>query len=338
MILSSYEDPHAHAVIEGLRARGVGIELLDLSDFPTRLALSMAFGKGERRFALRRKGGGCLDLATIGSVWWRRPQPFRLPQTLRDPAHRRFVISESSTALFGLYQALDCFWVNDPARDEAAHHKPWQLALAQQIGMAIPVTLMTNDPEEAKRFWQQHEGKVIYKLFRALPDAWRETRRLAQTDIPLAESIRLAPVIFQEWVEAVAEIRVTVIGEEMFAAEADARSGEYPVDFRFNGDLRWQQHCLPAPVQAHIREMMRRLGLEYGAIDLRLTPEGEYVFLEINPAGQFLWIELATGMKIADALAARLAWGRGRAQERGEAWGVYSPPSAGESHPHLIAR
>jgi len=52
---------------------------------------------------------------------------------------------------------------------------------------------------------------------------------------------------------------------------------------------------------------MRRLGLEYGAIDLRLTPEGQYVFLEINPAGQFLWIELATGQKIADAIAGHLS-------------------------------
>jgi hypothetical protein len=328
MILSSYADPHAQAVMEGLRARGVGIELLDLSEFPTRLALSMAFEDGKQQFALRRKGGGWLDLETIGAAWWRRPQPFRLPETVRDPAHRRFAMSEGSTALFGPYQAMDCLWVNDPARDEAAHHKPWQLALAQRIGMTIPITLMTNDPEEAREFWRRHEGKVIYKLFRALPDAWRETRRLAQTDLPLAESIRLAPVIFQEWIEAVAEIRLTVIGEEMFAAEADARSGQYPVDFRFNGDLHWKQHSLPSRVENQIRELMRHMGLEYGAIDLRLTPEGEYVFLEINPAGQFLWIELATGMKIADALAGRLASGAGAVQEPGEpVESVLSSPS-----------
>lgn len=318
MIISSYEDPHARAVIEALRARGVAIEVLDLSEFPVALALSMEFEDGERRFALRRKGGGRLDLGTIGAVWWRRPQAFRLPRPVSDPVHRRFAMSEATTAFSGLYQAMGCLWVNDPVRDEAAHHKPWQLALAQRIGMAIPVTLMTNDPEEAREFWRRHEGKVIYKLFRALPDAWRETRRLAETDLPLAESIRLAPVIFQEWVEAVAEIRVTVIGEEIFAGEADARGGEYPVDFRFNGDLHWSRHTLPPGVQEQIHALMRQMGLEYGAIDLRLTPAGKYVFLEINPAGQFLWIELATGMRIADAVAGRLARGAGAVQEREE--------------------
>ncbi len=309
MILSSYEDPHAHAVMEALRARNTHVELLELSEFPTRLALSMAFEDGTHRFTLKRTGGGRLDLFTIGAVWWRRPQGFRLPDAISDPVHRRFAMSEAATAFSGLYQAMDALWVNDPVRDEAAHHKPWQLALAQQIGMKIPVTLMTNDPEEAREFWREHEGQVIYKIFRALPEAWRETRRLGNDDAALADSVRVTPVIFQAWVEAVAEIRVTAIGEELFAASADARGGEYPVDFRFNGDLRWERHVLPAEVENALRELMRRLGLEYGAIDLRLTPEGEYVFLEINPAGQYLWIELATGMKISKALAARLAGG-----------------------------
>jgi glutathione synthase/RimK-type ligase-like ATP-grasp enzyme len=309
MIISSIEDPHARAVMEALSVRGIAVELLDLSEFPTRLALSMTFENGLRRFVLRRRNGGTLDLATVRAVWWRRPQSFRLPESVRDPTHRRFAMSESSTAFFGLYQAMNCLWVNDPTRDEAAHHKPWQLALAQEIGMPVPVTLMTNDPEEAGAFWRQHEGRVIYKLFRALPDAWRETRQLSSADKALAARIRLAPVIFQEWVEAVAEIRVTAIGAEMYAAAADARGGKYPLDFRFNGELKWERHELPMQVQDDLRQLMRRLGLEYGAIDLRLTPQGKYVFLEINPAGQFLWIEMATGMKIADALAARLTEG-----------------------------
>lgn len=309
MIFSSYEDPHALAVMEALRARGSAAELLDLSEFPTKLALSMSFEDGTHRFSLKRAGGGQLDLSTIGAVWWRRPQGFRLPRAISDPVNRRFAMSEAATAFSGLYQAMDALWVNDPVRDEAAHHKPWQLALAQQIGLAIPATLMTNDPEEARDFWRQHEGNVVYKIFRALPEAWRETRRLGSDEAALAESVRVTPVIFQAWVEAVAEIRVTAIGDAFFAASADARGGEYPADFRFNGNLPWERHALPAQIESALRELMRRLGLEYGAIDLRLTPAGEYVFLEINPAGQYLWIELATGMKISEALAAHLAGG-----------------------------
>jgi glutathione synthase/RimK-type ligase-like ATP-grasp enzyme len=150
-------------------------------------------------------------------------------------------------------------------------------------------------------------SRFIYKQFRALPDAWRETRRMRIEETAFAETIRLTPVIFQRFVDAVADVRATVIGAEIFAAAADSRTGEYPVDFRFNMNLKWERHILPPAVQDSLRLLMRRLGLEYGAIDLRLTPDGQYVFLEINPAGQFLWIELETGQRIAEALAAHLA-------------------------------
>jgi glutathione synthase/RimK-type ligase-like ATP-grasp enzyme len=303
------DDVHAHPVMEALAARGDSAELLDLSDFPTRLALSMIFDDGARRFVLNRFGGASLDLATIGAVWWRRPQSFGLPASMTDPTHRRFAISEAETAFHGMYRALDVFWVNDPLCDSAAHHKPWQLAVAQEVGLAIPITLMTNDPEEAQDFWRRHEGNVVYKAFRALPEAWRETRRLRPEEARLAESVRMTPVIFQRYVEAVADLRVTIVGDEIFAASADVSKGEYPVDVRFNLDVKYHPHTLPTSVQEKLLLLMRKLALEYGAIDLRLTPEGEYVFLEINPGGQFLWIEMATGQKIAAALAAHLANG-----------------------------
>jgi glutathione synthase/RimK-type ligase-like ATP-grasp enzyme len=306
LIISQVEDYHARAVMEALLERGAPAELLDLAEFPAKLALSMEFEGDGRRFQLRREGGGRLDLSTVGAVWWRRPQPYKLAAGVTDAAHRRFGYSEAATAMDGLYQSLDAFWVNDPRKDAAASHKPWQLTVAQRSGLSIPPTLMTNDPEEARDFWARHGNNVIYKIFRALPEAWRETRRLKPEDAALADRVRVTPIIFQPFVEAVADIRATVIGNEVFAAAADARKGEYPTDFRFNANLQWEKHRLPAEIEDQLRSLMRHMGLEYGAIDLRLTPEGEYVFLEINPAGQFLWVELATRQKIAAALAEHL--------------------------------
>jgi glutathione synthase/RimK-type ligase-like ATP-grasp enzyme len=295
--------------MEALAATGVDVELLDLSEFPTRITLSMAFEDESRRFVLKRTGGGEIDLSTINAVWWRRPRPFKLPVALTDPVHCRLAMSEADTAFRGLYQSMDAFWVNDPTLDAAASHKPFQLTLAQEVGLIIPTTLMTNDPEEARDFWRRHEGDVIYKMFIALPEAWRETRRLRAEETNLAEAVRTTPVIFQRYVEAVADVRVTIVGDEIFAASTDVRKGEYPIDFRLNRDARFETHTLPSEVQDALRVLMRRMGLEYGAVDLRLTPKGSYVFLEINPAGQFLWIEMATGQKIAAALAAHLARG-----------------------------
>lgn len=307
LIISSLQDVHAQAVMTALaERRGIDVELLDLSDFPQRLALSMAFEDGTQRFTLRRPGAQSLDLRQVRAVWWRRPQAFAPPTTMTDP-HRRFALSEAATAFQGLYQSMDAVWVNEPARDAAAAHKPFQLTLAQRIGLEVPSTLMTNDPEEAKAFWERYDSAVIYKQFLALPDSWRETRLLRPQEADLAATVQWAPVIFQRHVEAEADIRVTVIGDELFAAAADVRNAEYPTDVRLNLDAPYAPHRLPVPIADRLRLLMNELGLRYGAIDLRLTPDGRYVFLEINPAGQFLYIEHGTKQKIATALANYLA-------------------------------
>ena len=307
MIVSSWHDPHVHAVMDALIVRGdATVELLDLSEFPMQLSLTMMFEKGDQRFFLRRQGGGEFDLSQIGAVWWRRPQPYGLPLTIRDPAHRRYALSETETAFQGLYQSMNAFWINAPRQDTAAVAKPWQLAIAQEIGLEIPPTLMTSDPDAAQEFWRQHEGDVIYKQFIAMHNAWRETRRLKPKEVGLAQAVRFAPVIFQQYVEAVADIRVIAIGQELFAASTDVRNADYPVDVRMNLDAHYEAHELPSKVENLLRALMARMGLEYGAIDLRLTPEGQYIFLEINPAGQFLYIEQDTNQRIAAALAAHL--------------------------------
>jgi glutathione synthase/RimK-type ligase-like ATP-grasp enzyme len=306
LILSNADDVHAQTVMAALAAQGVNTELVDLSEFPGQLALCMEFyGKDCRRFELRRRNGGVLDLNSVNSVWWRRPQPFRLPLSMSQ-AHQRFALSEAATAFQGLYQSLDAYWVNEPDRDAVAAHKPYQLALAQRIGLEIPPTLMTNNIDEARTFWRVHDGEVVYKQFIALPDTWRETRRLTPDDQDQADAIQHAPVIFQKHVPAVADLRVTVVGGELFAAAADVRLSDYPQDVRMNLNAQYRAEGLPSGVTKQLLELMRQLGLVYGAIDLRLTPDGRYVFLEINPAGQFLYIERATGQPIAAALARTL--------------------------------
>ena len=309
MIISGVQDVHAQAVMAALAERGdAQTELLDLSEFPSKLSLSLAFEDDCRQFCLRRQGenGGTFDLSEIGAVWWRRPQPYGLPEVLSDPAHQRFCVSEADMAFQGLYQSLEAFWVNVPLRDVAASRKPWQITLAQEIGLEIPPTLMTSDPEAAQEFWRRHEGEVIYKQFIAMPDAWRETRRLTPEDARVADAVRLTPVIFQRYVKAVAEVRAIVVGQKIFAASTDLTQADYPADIRMNLDASYRPHTLPEDIQTRLRLLTARLGLEYGAIDLRLNSGGHYVFLEINPAGQFLYIERETNQKIAAALAAHL--------------------------------
>lgn len=311
LIISSADDVHAQAVMRELSIQGErDVRVLNLSDFPMRLALSIRFGaEGPGGCALTFPDGRRVPMDEVSAVWFRRPQPFGLPPSITDPAYRHFAMSEAATAFQGMWQTSSALWVNDVMRDAAATHKPWQLALARQVGLSIPETLMTNDPDEARAFWARLPAQVIYKAFIATPFAWRETRIVKPEDEALAETIRLAPVIFQRYVPAVADLRITAIGAHLLAAEVRVRPGDYPLDVRVNRRMDYRPHALPPEIAGKLLSLMRKLGLEYGAIDMRLTPDGDYVFLEVNPAGQFLYVEKSAGIPIAAALAHHLIAG-----------------------------
>lgn len=307
LILSSREDIHARRVMAELNELGLAPWLQDLSEFPLAAALSLHYG-GERsgarwfRDARRQRW----DLTRVRAVWWRRPQPFQLDPALTDPQHRLFAANECREVLSGLWQTLDAFWINDPVRDDTGHRKTYQLALAEELGMAVPPTVITNDPAEATAFVASAD-RVVVKPFTGTPGAWRETRLVKEQELAQMDLVRMAPVILQEYVDGV-DVRVTVVGEDVFPATVDVSTGSYPVDFRMNMDVAdIRPSTLPEATERAIRDLMARLGLVYGALDFRRRPDGEHVFLEINPAGQWLFVEERTGQPIARTLARLLA-------------------------------
>ncbi|MGF6696978.1 glutathione synthase/RimK-type ligase-like ATP-grasp enzyme [Paraburkholderia sp. MM5496-R1] len=306
LIISTLDDGHAQAVIKALHANGhEAPHVLDLSHFPKQITVSLHFQSDQRRFSLSHRSSGHFDLGAIHAVWWRRPQAIDLSKA--DARHAQFVRSEWNTALQGLFHSMNAFWVNDPARDAVAAHKPFQLTVAQECGLTVPVTLMTSDPNEAVRFWNAYPGRTIFKQFLALPDSWRETRIVGEAEAEFVETVRLAPVIFQERVDGVADIRVTAVGDRCYAAATPLKDLQYPNDVRMNHGVEYVEHLLPPSVEERVLSLMARLGLVYGAVDLRLTARQEYVFFEVNPAGQYLYVNPETHEKVTSALANVLA-------------------------------
>jgi glutathione synthase/RimK-type ligase-like ATP-grasp enzyme len=308
-IVSSGADEHATAVLGELKKLGADAVLLDLSQFPQNMHLALEYtGTAQRNYSLQ-VANTTLNLADCKSVWWRRPQSFVLHPELSRVSYRNFAFNESYEAFSGLWQSLDTFWVNHPTKDEIAHRKVYQLRVAQEVGLTIPNTLVTNDPTKARDFVaNQGCTKTIYKAFSATMQDWRETRLLKPDELTLIDQVRYAPVIFQEYIEAACDLRVTVVGQDIFAAAIYSQETSYQVDFRMDfAKARIEAVCLPSQVESQLHALMARLGLVYGAIDMRLTPDGRYVFLEINPAGQWLFIESRSGQSITAKLAKVLA-------------------------------
>ena len=133
----------------------------------------------------------------------------------------------------------------------------------------------------------------------------RYTEIVSRRDVGYTDSVRYVPVLFQAYVPKRVELRVTVVGQQVFAAEIHSQASH-----RTRHDWRrydffktiYLPHELPREVERRCLQLVERLGLCYGAIDMILTPDNHYVFLEINPNGQYLWIENETGLAISDAL------------------------------------
>ena len=308
--VSHAADEHAAVVLRRLAEMGADAWLLDLSTFPRDARLAIAHDRQGRRTArFVAADGREVDFANVNVVWWRRPQDLSLDPAIVRPSHRIFGYNESHEALAGLWQSLDAFWVNHPTRTEVGARKVLQLQVAAELGLDVPETLITNDPAEARRFIDSRPpGTTICKAFSATEAMWRETRLVSDAERAVLDNVTFAPVIFQGYVDGGADIRVTVVGDAVFAAAIHAADSSYPVDFRMDmASARVEAHALPADLTATLLRLTERLGLVYGAIDLRRTTDGRYVFLEINPAGQWLFVEQRTGQPISAAVAELLA-------------------------------
>jgi MvdD-like protein with pre-ATP grasp domain/ribosomal protein S6-L-glutamate ligase RimK-like protein len=299
-------DDHAAPVLEALRRRGQEAVVLDTGELPGRATISFEVGRRGASAGFRGSHGS-IRASEVTAVWWRRPRPLRpSPGLTRGDAD--FAVRQADEAISGLGASMDVRWVNDPWRDSAASHKPRQLAAARHVGLPVPRTLVTNDPERARAFLEAAGRRpVVHKALHATPEDWRATRLVGRGDRRRLASVRLAPVIFQEYVPGV-DVRVTAVGGALFAAAIDARPTSSPEDFRpAFGEARVEPCALPAGVASRLLALVRALGLSYAAIDLRRRDGGEHVFLEANPSGQWLFVERRTGLPITEAVAALLA-------------------------------
>jgi glutathione synthase/RimK-type ligase-like ATP-grasp enzyme len=309
LIISSQSDDHARAVLADLAQIGVDAALFDLSSFPNLTHLTMFYEKSKRDFNILMPDQVKLHLEDCKVIWWRRPQQFIFHSDITKDSYYRFAYNESYEAFSGLWQALDAFWINHPTLNEVASHKTYHLHVAQKVGFNIPTTLITNDPEQARSFIAaQGYDRTIYKSFLATEEEWRETRLLKREELDLIDSVCYAPVIFQEYIPAKVDLRITIVGEEIFAAAIHSQKTDYKVDYRMEmSNTLIEPFQLPEDIKQKLRKYMEVLGLVYGAIDMRLTPENHYVFLEINPGGQWLFIEERTKQPITSSFANLLA-------------------------------
>lgn len=211
---------------------------------------------------------------------------------------------------------LPVLWVNHPARDADHAYKPRQLALAARCGLPVPRTLITNNPHAVQRFAGSTDHGVVIKVLGSnwLHDNGKRmvahTHRLTSADLADLDGITLTTHQIQEWVPKQYEVRLIVIGKQMFAVAIHTTDSDAHVDWRANYDaLDYTQIDVPSHVARVVGTFMTAATLNFSALDFVVTPENQWVFLESNSGGQYGWLTATLGNTVSDALASLLAQG-----------------------------
>lgn len=308
LVITSSTDATATYLCDKLVQNGIPFARFDTEEFPSRLTLHWEIYPNS--FATLSGDSRVIEIGRIGSVWYRRPSPPAISQEITEPAAREFARRECEDALAALWQELKALWVNHPASIRFATRKPHQLRTACELGFNVPHTILSANQSQVRSFWEMHNGAVVFKSLHqdAIEVAGRNffayASRLTAEHLAELERLMLAPVLFQNYIKPKLEIRVTVIGKQVFAASIDTlKSADEPDWRRITPDKQnWEPHVLPTSIEELCRQLVQRYDLHFGAIDLILTPQGEYYFLELNANGQWVWIEMITEMPISAAM------------------------------------
>jgi MvdD family ATP-grasp ribosomal peptide maturase len=320
LIITHSEDNESVArVAEAIARKGGRMIRFDTDRYPTDVRLTAYYGprgasgsRDDERLTLTNEQGE-FDLREVESIWHRRINlGAHLPSAL-DKQLRHASIGEASAAAHGMLASLQCFRMDHLHHIRHAENKQLQLQVARELGLDIPRTLTTNDPDVARDFATNCEGGVVTKMLSsfAIYDEGKElvvfTNAVQLEDLVDLSGLSLCPATFQELVPKSLEIRATVVGHRVMSAAIDSQVSQRAThDWRRDG-LRmldeWRPHQLPLEVEQKILRLMDYFSLNYGAIDIILTPDGKHVFLELNPCGEFFWLERSPGLPISDAIA-----------------------------------
>lgn len=303
IIVAMPEDEHAQAVCRYLQDKHKNIHaaILDTSGFPQKMACKVTVNSQGTRVKFLQIGGSTVSLEKLRSIWWWRPQIPQIDRTIQDVSKAEFAYRECCHLIEGMWFVLDCLWLNPPEKQDLALNNLYQMEMARHVGFHVPDTLVTNSPEAVLDFWNKHDGQVFYKQLLPFPKSFRLTRDMLKK----IDSLKFAPLMFQEIVTLDAMLTVIVVGDVVCAARIlrNTKSGN---------DEAIKKYNLPRDVESKLLQLTRHMGLLYNKIDIGIDKNSNYIFFAIDPTFHFLPIEKQVGFHITELLAEILVRGKTR--------------------------
>lgn len=300
-------------VTEYIEHNGFEVIRFDVDLYPMQNRLTTVFEDGSW-ISILETAETRYRLDDIAAVWYRRA--YNIGNGLKEEMDAKFygaAMGEIRNTLFGFLESIDAYSLGKPSVYRRLDSKEEQLKIAEKIGLTIPETCMTNNPEQARQFILKHKN-VIGKMqtgFAIYEDGVENvvfTNVIDEDKLEELDSLQHCPMQFQTRLEKKKELRVTVVGQDIYAFEIDSQKSEAAkIDWRKDGlNLidQWVETQLPREIELKLLELLDVYHVDYGAIDIILTPEDEYYFIEINAAGEFFWLDnLTDGNLISKSIA-----------------------------------
>lgn len=304
LLLSEIREPNTAAVIDRLNAHGVEWLRVNGEDFPKRASVEFN-SSSESQLTLNGKS---IQLSTVKGVWDRRIGNPEIDESL-TPDQKKFALGELSALREAIiyFSNPDARWMNNIFNEYRCNNVFYQQNLARKLGFEIPKTVVTQNKSVALDFI--NSGKAIVKRIKKARPYINGmgviyTREVTIDDIKNGE-LEIFPTLFQQMIDRKYEYRVTVVGNKVFPAVADPeRMNSASLDIRKDfGEIYYYPCKLPECIEDSILKFMNLSGLAYGAFDLIESKSGEFYFIEVNPGGQWGWIECETGLEITEEIA-----------------------------------
>jgi glutathione synthase/RimK-type ligase-like ATP-grasp enzyme len=321
LCLSYPSDPHLQAVLA--KCEDADVAVFWPPTYPQKQKLSYTWqNKGNDDLLITLLDGTTIESSQITSVYWRRLRDTGLPEE-DDTSFEAYNKTMSRPLIRAFEYAMPTAkWLSTPTSIVEADNKILQLMRANSLGFNLPPTYIGNDAKDARDFVNCHNGDFIVKQTDHYDKPLYVKRWYGKQELKFSFTSKKftkaqllthlphlanAPAIVQTYVPKKTELRITVVGDKIFPCSINAQNSELgKVDWRYYDmdNTLHEAYTLPTDVEQKCFALVKELGLNFGCIDMVVTPDDEHVFLEINPNGQWLWIEnLLPELTISQAIA-----------------------------------
>ena len=312
LIITNRHDLASDYLVHRLRERDIPFARFNTDQYPEFVSIGIEFREDDFDYTLTLSDELDISSTAVTSVYFRQP----IAPTFQDEAaevDRLFAEAELLETMRSLWRVIpEELWLNHPKNLWIAANKVEQLICAQRIGFRIPDTLISFSPERIRTFFVKHNAQVVAKAVRhGFLRSGNEvllagTQVLPKDYFNQIENFARVPMTFQEKLEKDLDVRVVVVGDSVFPASIVAEQESESIDWRVSDltgvKIIYEKMNLPEKVQQNCLAITRYFHLNYSSIDLVKDHQGNFIFLELNPNGQWGWIEQNLGYPIRDTI------------------------------------